>query len=546
MPFTPEAPFPKERGQPLRSRDWNQLVTEVQRLDTDKVDKKNPDSLQGPLTIQSSLGIGAGIATPKAALHLAGGQWDVTNSEGDLRIGSDTLRLKIGVATGGGGAGDVRIRAQGGTNRLMLGSGTVDVLTLQPDGGIFSGNLSVSGQLNFGAQVRQMINLWQTSYGIGVQASTQYYRTESNFAWYRGGSHANGQFDAGGGVLQMCLRNDRLGISTDNPQGRLHVDDVNWGSNPVRISGMPSSSVGPSLDLDASTGAGGRNYSLISVGGSAGAPAGSLGIYDNAASAYRLVIQGNGNVGIGTTTPQSRLDVDGAIRAGNSDIYFTEANHNHTGIGNATGFAAIENTASHNTLMILGRMMASPSRRSVSIWDQLTVFSGGQQIKFGIPSGPYAGDGIRGEPNLWLDAASKVFLKTGFTTNAMDVAERFKTIELLEPGQVVVIDEREKEAVKPCSQLHDTKVLGIVSTEPGFVLGIDDEHVPIALCGRVPCYVDADIAPIAVGDLLTTSPTLGHAQKVLDRAEAAGSILGKALEPLEKGQGKILVFVMQQ
>jgi hypothetical protein len=60
------------------------------------------------------------------------------------------------------------------------------------------------------------------------------------------------------------------------------------------------------------------------------------------------------------------------------------------------------------------------------------------------------------------------------------------------------------------------------------------------------CKVDADIAPVHVGDLLTTSPTKGHAQKVLDPAKATGAIVGKALGSLEKGKGKIPVLVMLQ
>ncbi len=60
------------------------------------------------------------------------------------------------------------------------------------------------------------------------------------------------------------------------------------------------------------------------------------------------------------------------------------------------------------------------------------------------------------------------------------------------------------------------------------------------------CKVDADIAPIQVGDLLTTSPTRGHAQKALDRTKAIGAILGKALAPLEKGKAKIPVLVLLQ
>ncbi len=60
------------------------------------------------------------------------------------------------------------------------------------------------------------------------------------------------------------------------------------------------------------------------------------------------------------------------------------------------------------------------------------------------------------------------------------------------------------------------------------------------------CKVDADIAPIEVGDLLTTSPTKGHAQKVTDPSRAVGCIVGKALAPLSSGKGKIPIIVLLQ
>jgi hypothetical protein len=60
------------------------------------------------------------------------------------------------------------------------------------------------------------------------------------------------------------------------------------------------------------------------------------------------------------------------------------------------------------------------------------------------------------------------------------------------------------------------------------------------------CKVDADIAPIKVGDLLTTSPTKGHAQKVQNPVEAIGAILGKALASLREGKGTIPVLVTIQ
>lgn len=62
----------------------------------------------------------------------------------------------------------------------------------------------------------------------------------------------------------------------------------------------------------------------------------------------------------------------------------------------------------------------------------------------------------------------------------------------------------------------------------------------------VACKVDADIAPIKPGDLLTTSPTKGHAQKVMDSNKAVGAVLGKALRSLKKGKSLIPVLVALQ
>ncbi len=48
------------------------------------------------------------------------GNWDLGATEGDFRIGTDTHRLKIGVAQAGGGAGAVWMRPAGGIEQLNL------------------------------------------------------------------------------------------------------------------------------------------------------------------------------------------------------------------------------------------------------------------------------------------------------------------------------------------------------------------------------------------------------------------------------------------
>ena len=69
-----------------------------------------------------------------------------------------------------------------------------------------------------------------------------------------------------------------------------------------------------------------------------------------------------------------------------------------------------------------------------------------------------------------------------------------------------------------------------------------ETHAAIALTGTVPCKVDAGYGSIQVGDLLTVSPTAGHAMRADN--PLPGTILGKALEPLESGVGSINVIVM--
>ena len=67
-------------------------------------------------------------------------------------------------------------------------------------------------------------------------------------------------------------------------------------------------------------------------------------------------------------------------------------------------------------------------------------------------------------------------------------------------------------------------------------------HAEVAIAGVVKCKVDATYGAIWPGDLLVTSPISGHAMRT--ESPLPGTIVGKALEPLEKGVGTIKVLVM--
>jgi hypothetical protein len=134
-----------------------------------------------------------------------------------------------------------------------------------------------------------------------------------------------------------------------------------------------------------------------------------------------------------------------------------------------------------------------------------------------------------------------------------DVAEGFGTQdgEVIEPGTVVVLNQYG--LLRPGDEAYDKKVAGVVSGagdyRPAIVLdkqGWQASRPPIALMGKVYCKVDAQYAPIEVGDLLTTSRTPGHAMKADNPLKAFGSVIGKALRPLQEGQGMIPILVALQ
>ena len=75
-----------------------------------------------------------GTVSSDVKLDIAGGAWDLTAGDGDVRIGSANQKLKIGVSTGGGGAGIVRLNASGDVPRIFLGLSDVDIVSVAPNG----------------------------------------------------------------------------------------------------------------------------------------------------------------------------------------------------------------------------------------------------------------------------------------------------------------------------------------------------------------------------------------------------------------------------
>lgn len=138
-------------------------------------------------TISSTLTVTADISlratNPGAACgHFAGWVNDPTTSGNQLRSRTAAQLLSdIGAASSGHLHDGTYVRLDGGN--------------------------TISGNLGFGTSTRQMLGLYGTDYGLGVQSSTLYLRTASRLAVHAGGVHSNSASDPGsGGSLLMDLR----------------------------------------------------------------------------------------------------------------------------------------------------------------------------------------------------------------------------------------------------------------------------------------------------------------------------------------------------
>jgi len=262
----------------------------------------------------------------------------------------------------------------------------------------------------------------------------------------------------------------------------------------------------------------------------------------------RMRIDLQGNVGIGTDQPGAMLDVRGqASIQGPLSI-------NHagvTGVGSpgdqraAITFGAIDTPAA----FYLGAYEATTAKGNTLFG--LYSYQFGNWLQFWSPNGN-VGIGTP-LPTSKLTVNGDVSVTGDVVLTGADCAEEFDIAEAVdfEPGTVMVIDQ--DGFLQQSHQAYDKRVAGVISGagdyRPGLVLDrrqSQDHRLPVALVGKVYCKVDARYGPIEVGDLLTTSPTPGHAMKAADPLEAFGSVLGKALRRLSSGQDLIPILVALQ
>jgi hypothetical protein len=155
--------------------------------------------------------------------------------------------------------------------------------------------------------------------------------------------------------------------------------------------------------------------------------------------------------------------------------------------------------------------------------------------------------------DIVLDNHGDVTFAGDIILSNADCAEEFEADDPLRliPGTVVSIGDEGR--LRISTEAYDGQVAGVVAgahdRRPAILLGrsaLGPARVPVALVGRVWCRADASREAIAVGDLLTTSATPGHAMRASNPQRSFGAVIGKALDRLSQGRGLIRVLIALQ
>ena len=404
-----------------------------------------------------------------------------------------------------------------------------------------------------------------------------------------------GSYATGPQARMTILNNGNIGIGTTAPAGHapsrkalIVADTTNdalleiWGS----ASGKSLfQSVGGSTyvgNLAAGTGAGNL---FLTYG------AGTTGIFMNGTS---------GNIGIGTTSPSSPLEVYYALNG--NGLWLTSPGYDTDTLNAGLRFHSTSNSGYQGDVVLYHRGSGDPG---LDIWGYpynstpaccvfIAHFSNNGNVGIGTAAPSQKLDIAGGDMilhsdssigvlrvggantsssgrldiaardgdvmfRMWTDSAiAQVNSAEGgsWTSTSFDLAEKinYENETGIEPGDIIVSTGKnggESYADKSSYPYQET-IIGIVSTQPAFVGGVPWEENPskspvtdkaLSLAGRVPAKVCTENGTIKVGDYLTSSSIPGVAMK----ATKPGQVVGKAMEEYKeknpKKVGKITVFV---
>jgi hypothetical protein len=461
----------------------------------------------------------------------------------------------------------------------QIGS-TISLTAVDVEDGLFTVSLDFGASaFNGDARWLQVAVRSPSGSGLYVTLTPRQPLSAAPYAEYALSSPGSGLW-AGGTRLIYNTNDTMVGIGTNVPLVPLHImaNDISLANTTIYGDDLVIEATDAVLGLY-STGGGsyGSAIGLSEINGSAlvdkwsffrttsgASPSSQLRFsygtntnYD--ANATLFALGADGRLGLGTTSPTAKLDIEGGglHASGDSSIYGALQVGTSGNIDSAAKLNVLGGTDTDlagGGSLVLG----SVTGQNLSIdGNELQARDDGaaNTLYLNYQGGSvYLGGDTTIKGNLTVRSASSnaVLVQLG---EGLDYAEGFNTTEAEKSatpaGSVMVIDSEHPGQLTLSTQAYDKRVAGIVAGANGLGsavrLGAGQFDVDVALAGRVYCFVDATETGVEPGDLLTTSSTPGYAMKVRDPQRAAGAVLGKAMEPLKQGaKGQILVLVTLQ
>jgi hypothetical protein len=565
---------------------------------------KSGDTMTGTLNLPAN-----GLVAGGSQLVLSGG---------DVGIGTanptSTLHVKDANAF-------VQVEGTSGISGLRL----LNALAQGTAATIFAGDSGAGGQNNLiiaddNNTPRMMVNVASGNIGIGTEPSGARFHVVGNQVYVQGTSmYAALDVNQGGPGPAALLRGGNVGIGTITPNEKLSVagnlefqsPDQSPENQFFRVAQLKTRvGAGGTTDLGIWTRLGGDEYERLTItaSGNVGigttapveklhvaAPQSQIGIEDTStgqerrwevnadgnqfriadetAQAERVVIDSNGNVGIGTISPSVKLTVvgDQTYIQGVGTSGYAALDVSQTGTGAAAlfrgGNVGIGTTGPSERLNVIGNVRIEHEGLGIDLsragYDEWFIGQIGNGLSVRNHTDSRTDLLIDGSGNVGVGTTApqaKLHVNGDLRTSVLtitggaDVAEPFAMSEPdLPKGAVVIIDEAQPGRLKLSDQAYDTRVAGIISgaggVNSGLTLsqqGVLEGGQNVALSGRVYALADATESPIKPGDLLTTSATPGHCMKATDRNRRDGATLGKAMSSLPEGKGLVLVLVTLQ
>ncbi len=308
-----------------------------------------PDSLSEKMRITNDGNVGIGTTTPDNKLDVVVSDVNVTpNSESSAvfrRNGNNYLTILSNSSNQGGilfgnasDNNDAFITYTHSSQTMAFGTADAERMRIDSSGNAMIGTTTSQGALTVVGGIQTVVADLAANASIGLSvmgmAPNNFNAislgaansTNNSAVWrfkYNGAGSTNNYFGLGFYANDdiLNLKADRnVGIGTTSPQQNLHIQDTD----------------GANIILNSNTGA--ENNGIFMTEGAAASPLtnGAYLHYDGANNAFKIntgssslstrltISRDTGSVGIGTTSPSQKLQVDGTILANSDVIAFSD------------------------------------------------------------------------------------------------------------------------------------------------------------------------------------------------------------------------------